>query len=287
MTDAASLFPSHLFVGDDVRLPYKLGLPASYWEKRGMLRYVGVDIAMSAEIGSDYFVIFTVAVDGRGQRWIVDIVRENGWSFQRQKDAIKDCYAKYLPEVIHIEANQMQRVWPEEIINETSIPIRSFFTTGTQPKQDWKRGMTSLSMNKHHLDRGVPSLRLSLENRRWKIPRGDETAIEKTDIWMGEFQCLSFQNGKVLSVGEHDDLPMATWMADTAIRLSGGLAHYWAGDEADTPSTGDLMASPEVGLDTRKPEPEEEPDSFDPFGLKNSGSSDPILGYPGVIKDEI
>jgi hypothetical protein len=234
LTDEASLFPSHLFTGSDVRLPYKLGLPASYWEERGMLRYVGVDIAISAEIGSDYFVIFTAAVDRHGKRWIVDIVRERGMPYQAQKDAIRDAYHKYLPEIIHIEANQAQRVWADDLTQENSLPIRKFFTSGTagsQPIQDWKKGMTQLTVNKHHLDRGIPALRLSLENRRWRIPRGDERAIEMTDIWMGELQCMSLQDGKVVSVGEHDDTCLATWMCDTAIRLSGGLTAYWAGGE--------------------------------------------------------
>jgi hypothetical protein len=250
-----------------------------------------VDIAMSAEIGSDYFVIFTVALDGLGRRWIVDILRERGLGFQAQKDAIKECYAKYLPEVIHIEANQMQRVWPQEIVRETSIPIRSFFTVGVQPKQDWKKGMTSVSVGKHHLDRGVPSLRLSLENRRWRIPRGDEEAIEKTDQWMGELQCISIQDGKVVSVGEHDDLVMATWMADTAIRLSGGLSAYWAGPGSEEMQP-EHLASPVLGADKKPPMEAELPrtdieeENFDPFGLGNYGGTNPLLQYPGVIKPD-
>jgi len=288
LTDASSLFPSHLFAGD-VRLPYKVGLPAEYWEKMGAIRYSGVDIAMSSEIGSDYFVIFTLAVDGRGRRWIVDIFRERGLPFQAQKDAIKECYAKYLPEVIHIEANQMQRVWPEEIINETAIPIRSFFTSGVQPKHEWKKGMTSVTMNKHHLDRGVPSLRLSLENRLWRIPRGDATSIEKTDTWMGELQCLSLQGGRVVSVGEHDDVAMACWMADTAVRLSGGIAHYWAGDTADAgqdpfdtaPVIKDAaVMRPDKGAEPVAESGVEVEDDWDPFGLKLVGEGrPPTLGY--------
>lgn len=293
LTDEASLFPSHLFAGNEVRVPYRLGLPASYWEEKGWLRYTGVDIALSTEVGADYFVIFTVAVDGAGIRWIVDILREKGMSFQAQKDAIKEAYAKYLPEVIHIEANQMQRVWPQEIVRETSLPIRSFFTSGTQPKQDWKRGMTTVTVNKHHLDRGVPSLRLSLENKRWKIPRGDEVAIEKTDQWMGELQCISIQEGKVVSVGEHDDLVMATWMADTAIRLSGGLAAYWAGPDGEQ-QTQDPHGSPVVGADKQPggiegeipPTGDIEEENFDPFGLGSYGGDNPLLQYPGVQRPD-
>jgi hypothetical protein len=180
-----------------------------------------VDIAMSAETGGDYFVIFTVAVDGRGNRWVANLRREKGMSFQAQLDAIKDEYYLMKPETILIEANQMQRVWTDEIVRETDIPVKKFFTTGvggTQPAQPWKKGATSISVNKHHLDRGVP-LRISLENRKWRIPRGDEKSIELTDYWIGEMGAIGWIDGKVQSVGEHDDMPMACWMTNTAVTM--------------------------------------------------------------------
>lgn len=225
LSDEASLFPAHLFEGD-VRIPYALGLPASYWENRGFLRYTGVDIAMSAETGGDYFVIFTVAVDDKGNRWIANITRGKGWGFQKQLDAIKDEYYLIKPDTILIEANQMQRVWADELVRETELPIRKFFTTGIggrQPAQPWKKGATSISVNKHHLDRGVPALRLSLENRKWRIPRGDEHAIELTDHWIGEMGAIGWIDGKVQSVGEHDDLVMACLSPGQLVTTDRGL----------------------------------------------------------------
>lgn len=223
LSDEASLFPGYLFEGSKVRQPYKLGLPASYWEDRGFLRYTGVDIAMSAETGGDYFVIFTVAIDGQGNRWIANLTRAKGWGFQKQLDAIKDEYYLLKPETILIEANQMQRVWADELVRETDLPVRKFFTTGVggrQPAQPWKKGATSISANKHHLDRGVPALRISLENLKWRVPRGDEHAIELTDHWIGEMGAIGWIDGKVQSVGEHDDMVMACWMANTAVTMS-------------------------------------------------------------------
>lgn len=125
LSDEASLFPAKLFEGANVRLPYVLGLPAKHWDKLGAVRYTGVDLAMSAEAGADYTVIFTVAVDPQGVRWLVNIRRGRGWSFSRQIDEIKDEYYLSRPEVIHIEANQAQRVWSDEIIRTTSLPVRS------------------------------------------------------------------------------------------------------------------------------------------------------------------
>jgi len=270
LSDEASLFPSKLFVGktvsgDAIRVPYKLGMPASYWEAKGCLRYTGVDIAMSAETGGDYFVIFTVAVDQAGNRWIANITRKKGISFQAQLDLIKDEYYLLKPETILIEANQMQRVWADEIVRETDLPVKKFFTTGvggTQPDQPWKKGATSISVNKNHLDRGVPALRISLENGKWRIPRGDAEAIETTDYWIGEMGAIGWIDGKVQSVGEHDDTVMACWMCNTAVTMGAAakLDMIETGPEERrailaAPKPEELMGEDEVNTleqDTRK-----------------------------------
>jgi hypothetical protein len=193
--------------------------------------------------------------------------------------------------MFHIEANQMQRVWPQELRRETDIPIRSFFTTGITPKKPWRKGMTSIAVNKHHIDRGIPSLRMSFENKKWRIPRGDERSIELTDQWMGELQCMSIHSGKVVSVGEHDDLCLATWFCDVAIRMGGGFAAHWVGglpseDAQPKQAVLDGSAAP-LALSPPKIEIEEN-ETFDPFGLKSYGvsSGNPVLSYPGILKED-
>ena len=229
MTDEASLFPSTLFEGNKVRLPYTLGLGASYWEQRGMVRYTGIDFAMSSSAQADWTVIFTVAVDAQGVRYLANMRRGQGWGFQRQLDEIKEEYALMRPDVIHAEANQMQRIFTDELIRETDLPIRKFFTSGVQPKQPWRKGMTSLTAGKHNIDRGVPSIRMGLENGKWRIPRGDEHSIAMTDIWMGECQAMTWHDGRVVSVGTHDDTVMAMWICDSAVRMGGFTFSF--GDE--------------------------------------------------------
>lgn len=245
LSDEASLFPSHLFQGSDVRLPYVLGLPGEYWEKQGCIVYTGVDIAMSAETGADYFVVFSVAVDPNGVRYIANIRRGKGWSFTRQIDEIKEEYYLMGSAIIHIEANQMQRVWTEEIVRTTDLPVRKFFTIGVggrQPPKPWVKGATSAVVNKHHLDRGVPGLRLSLEHRKWRIPRGDAKSIELTDVWIGEMNAIGWIDGKVQSIGEHDDTVMSAWMTDAAIRLGNPRLDFIETDIQDRQP--DILAAP-------------------------------------------
>lgn len=231
LSDESSLFPIMLFEGSDVRMPYVLGLPAEYWEERGMIRFMGIDFAMSSSAKADWTVIFTIAVDKFGNKWIANIKIGHGWGFQKQLDEITEQNTLMKPDLIHAEANQMQRIFSDEIIRTTDLPIRKFFTSGVTPRMPSKKGMSSITANKHHLERGVPSIRISLENRKWRIPRGDKNSIELTDRWMGEFQSIGWENGKIVSVGEYDDFVMATWMADTAAR-SGGFK-FCFGDEKD------------------------------------------------------
>jgi hypothetical protein len=267
LSDEASLFPMKLFEGNDVRIPYRLGLPWQYWNDRGMLLYSGVDFAMSSSASADYTVIITIAVDDHGNRWLANLRRGQGWSFTRQLDEIREEYALMRFEMMHAEANQMQRIFSDEVIRTTDIPIRKFFTSGVQPRQPWRKGMTSITVNKHHLERGVPAMRMEFENVKWRIPRGDAEAIEQTDIWMGEFQAMSWQDGTVISVGEHDDCVMATWLADTAIKL-GGLKFSFGEEEQEAQKRKPYQEKNQQNVDNSRvdgyiekvPEAEDEPD---------------------------
>ncbi len=62
---------------------------------------------------------------------------------------------------------------------------------------------------------------MGLEARKWRFPRGDANSIELTDLWIGEMGAMGWIDGKVVSVGEHDDLTLACWIADAAARMGG------------------------------------------------------------------
>lgn len=231
-SDESSLFPSYLFEGQPTQqYMVKLGQTAAYWDALGITtRYMGVDIAISATTGADYFVVFVIGRDDNGNRWVCDLVRERGLSFQAQLDVIVSIGRRLDPGLIFIEANQMQRVWGDELIRTTDLPIKKFITTGTGKGTV---SATSQTSNKHSLEKGIPSLVPLFENRKWRIPRGDAYSIETTDIWIQEMQAMSFVDGQVQSVGAHDDTAMACWIADQALRRGGFSVSF--GPEADDP----------------------------------------------------
>lgn len=220
ISDETSLFPSHLFPR---AYDESLCLRPSKEEIRArrLSVFAGVDIALSANVGADYFVIFVIGVDPQGNHYIVDIIRRHGLPYHDQLALIEATCSRYLVDLCHIEANQAQRVWSDEMKRSTDAPVKEFVTTAA---------------NKYPLDKGVPGLRILLENEKYIVPRGDDYSIELTDIWQEECQAMGFANGKLQGVGAHDDTVMAWWMAVEA-RKRGGFG--FSNVDADDPEVDD------------------------------------------------
>lgn len=215
--DDMSLFPGHLFRGEPIEQhTLKLGMPARFWDKLGITRYMGVDFALSSSVQADYTVIWTMGVDKYGNRWIVDIQREKGLAYDQQQSLIKTAAKKYKPALIFLEANQMQRIFGDELIRKTDLPIKKFIT----------------GKEKNSLEDGVPSLRILLENKKFRIPRGDPESIEATDTWVNEMRAFTWTDGKLQGVGEHDDTVMACWICDQAIK-QGGFSVSFGNEKTD------------------------------------------------------
>lgn len=206
VADDMSLFPSYLFTGQPTeQFSVKLGMPKAYWDQIGVQAYMGVDFAISSSVNADYTVVWTMGVDKHGNRWIMDIQRQQGLAYQKQLSLIVAVAQRYSPAMIFLESNQMQRIFGDELIRVTDLPIKKFVT----------------GIQKNTLDKGVPSLRVLLENGKFRIPRGDARSVELTDVWIKEMHNFTYTNGKLQSVGGHDDTVMSCWIADQAIRQGG------------------------------------------------------------------
>jgi len=207
IADDMSLFPGYLFEGEGVEQPTVcLGMPLAYWRELGITSVaMGVDFALSTSAKADYSVIWVMGRDAAGNRWIMDIARGHGASFQSQLSKIIEVARLYEPGIIFVESNQAQQIFGDELIRTTDLPIHKF-VTGVQ---------------KHALDKGVPSLRVLLENRKFKIPRGDERSVRMTNVWRDEMRAFTWAQGKLTSVISHDDTVMACWIAEQAVRHGG------------------------------------------------------------------
>ena len=244
IADEMSLFPSYLFIGDPVeQMTLTLGMPLEYWQKHVGITsvYTGVDFAVSASVRADYTVIWTMGVDAYGNRWVMDIQRGHGLPYQQQLSLINAVGRKYKPGLIYCEANQAQRIFGDELIRTTDLPIKLFMTGAA----------------KNTLDKGVPSLRVLFENRKLRIPRGDAKSVALTDMWIDEMHNITFLEGKVQSVGSHDDTVMACWLCDQACRM-GGFSFTFGDEEEYTDAQGEQTLDELLGLDDEGDEGEGE-----------------------------
>jgi hypothetical protein len=206
-TSEASLFPLKLFSKHPETLAHGLcvGLSAQDIADRGWSVFFGVDVAQSAEVGADYFVICVMAVDPSGTRYIIDLFREKGLPFHQQLSTLEDWAVRHEPDMIYIEANASQRIYGDEMIRKTDLPIGKFVTSAG---------------GKNSLDTGVLGLRPLIENGKLRLARGNAESIQKTDVLIAELGAFAWVDGKLQGVGAHDDTVMATWIADQAVRAS-------------------------------------------------------------------
>jgi hypothetical protein len=207
MSDEASLFPQQLFQGDGVEcMGLTLGMPYEFWRDAGVSLFMGVDFALSAQTGADYTVVFVMGVDDAGNRYWVDIFREHGLPYKSQLSLINTVARKYDVHLAVLEANQAQRIFGDDLINKTDLPIKKYNT----------------GVEKHSLSKGIPGLRILLENKKMRIPRGDKRSVDLTDIAIEEFGGFTYVDGKLESVGEHDDMAMACFAAQTMVTTDTG-----------------------------------------------------------------
>ena len=135
----------------------------------------------------------------------------------RRRGLIAKVANLYDPGLVYVESNQAQRIFGEELMRETDLPIK-LFQTGDQ---------------KNSLSNGVPAIRILLENNKFRIPRGDAHSIEMTDIWIHEMTSMTIRSGKVTSLGDHDDTVSACWIAEQAIK-NGSFDFSFEEEEGDT-----------------------------------------------------
>lgn len=228
--DDMSLFPSTLFMGSPIEQPQiKLGMPKDFWDKAGIQLFMGVDFALSSNVRADYTVIWITGADSVGNRWIVDIYRDKGLPYHKQLSIMNAMGQKYEPALVYVEANQAQRIFGDELIRTTDLPVK-LFHTGSQ---------------KQTLDKGIPSLRIQLENQKWRIPRGDANSVELTDLWVSEMNAFTWVDGKLTNVGAHDDMAMASWITDQAVRQ--GAFSFSFDDEVDDNMNLDQFLQTQMG----------------------------------------
>jgi hypothetical protein len=190
---------------------------------------LGHDLAVSGEVGADYTVIFVVLYSRvSGTRRLLWGLREQGMTLDDQLTSLRSACSRYNVAMGVVEENGFQR-W--------------LFTEA----QKWPETRGRLvghrtGREKSNLTDGVPGLRLALDAGLWIFPAGDEESLALASAWQSEMSAFGWKDGKLQGSGEHDDLVMATWFVERAVRI----VEEWI---AATPPTEETVYGEDEGLD--------------------------------------
>jgi hypothetical protein len=201
ISDNSSLFPESI-LKRNYDHEYSMPTQLSAADREDLKIVTGVDFAMSTAVGADYTVITTIGQDRYGNFWILDIKRKKGMQLTEQLLMIQDVYNRYKPVKILLETNQMQRIFLDEMVRRTDLPVEGY-NTGKE---------------KGNFEIGVPSLQILFENQKFRIARKTETDRDRTNVLLNELKSFSWIDGKLQGVGSHDDCVMSLWLAVQASR---------------------------------------------------------------------
>jgi hypothetical protein len=161
--------------------------------------FIGWDTAIASDKNADFTAMMVLRTPpNENVKQIVGIVHEKGLGGAAQKKHILLLNNRFKPDLIELEGNNFQRMFAAELKDmRDDIPIKTFMTT--------RQRKESMFM----------SLLMAFEQGQIRTPYGDERSRTFTHKLEQELNRFGMQkNGKLESVGTHDDLAMALALAN-------------------------------------------------------------------------
>ena len=165
--------------------------------------FIGWDTAIASDRNADYTAMIVMRTPpGDNIKQIVGVVHEKGLGGAAQKKQILLLNNRFQPDLIELEGNNFQRMFEAELREmRDDIPIKTFMTT--------RQRKESIFM----------SLLMAFEQGQMRTPWGDERSKEFTRKLETELNRFGMQkNGRLESVGVHDDLAMALALVNWATK---------------------------------------------------------------------
>ena len=158
---------------------------------------VGLDFAISANIGADYSAFAIGGLDDLGNIHVLNLWRKQGAKYNQQVGMAKKINRDFRPDIMFAEDNAMQQIFID-LLQEANLPVV---------------GKTTTAHNKKSLYKGVPRLAALFETGRIKFPYGTQAAKDMTDLMFSELNSVTYiqDTGKLESVSQNDDTAMALW----------------------------------------------------------------------------
>ena len=159
--------------------------------------FIGWDPAIASDKNADYTVMLVMRQIADGTKQIINCVHEKGLNSDEQKRQIIMLNNRFHPDLIELEGNNFQRMFETELRFVDDLPIKTFMTTRTKKE--------SMFM----------SLLMAFEQGKIRTPWGDERSKKFTMKLETELNRFGMsRQGKLRSVGSHDDLAMGLALAN-------------------------------------------------------------------------
>ena len=211
ISDASTIFPydylmTSIIGMENISLAYNI---ESYPIKLKRV-VVGVDFAISGNVGADSTVISVWGIDDSNNFYLVYIEQGQGWSHDEQVSRMLRIDASFKPNKIYVEDNGFQRIMGRMARQRGAKNIEGF-TTDEKLKKDWMDGL--------------PSLSAIFERGEIKIPYKEGWSKDMADLIFGQFNSIGFNpdSGKLQAISGHDDLVMSCFFCIHKLRTKKGL----------------------------------------------------------------
>jgi len=207
--DLSSMFPADILEGARDENLVLLEKAESEYDENGDVagvfgqHFIGWDPAIASDANADYtaMVVLRTPPDGN-EKQLIHAVNQKGLSGNAQKRTIILLNSRFTPELIELEGNNFQRMFEAELKDmRDDIPVKTVMTT--------RQRKESMFM----------SLLMAFEQGKIKTPWGNEKSKEFTRTLETQLNRFGMnKNGRLESVGVHDDLAMALALANWATK---------------------------------------------------------------------
>lgn len=170
---------------------------------------IGVDWALSANVGADDSWFVVLGEDYAGQMWLMWFEVLHGARYNAQISKLRALNIAFDADIIVAETNVFQKVMAD-LAKDAGITNIVEEVTGN---------------NKKDIYEGLPALVILFDQYKYKFPRGDARSVEKTNLLCSQLNSIAFDDdkGTLESVSEHDDGCMALYFATKGIKSINGV----------------------------------------------------------------